>query len=177
MNGTHQCDSLPPSLPHSNFLYLIKEIPRDTLSLTSATFRNTSVHTLRAVTMPILWLVASQRSLHNAPIFRLLLKVAVNGTHQCDSIEFLRDRKIPTTTKFGVGDKVAALCHCRAAIRYFYFSSVPGSRHLLSASFCWARREFHALKFFFAKQNFARHFATHVFSSTFHLGFPSGIIR
>ena len=26
----------------------------------------------------------SQRSLHNAPIFRLLLKVAVNGTHQCD---------------------------------------------------------------------------------------------
>ena len=28
--------------------------------------------------------LASQRSLHNAPIFRLLLKVAVNGTHQCD---------------------------------------------------------------------------------------------
>ena len=27
---------------------------------------------------------ASQRSLHNAPIFRLLLKVAVKGTHQCD---------------------------------------------------------------------------------------------
>ena len=27
---------------------------------------------------------ASQRSLHNAPIFRFLLKVAVNGTHQCD---------------------------------------------------------------------------------------------
>ena len=26
----------------------------------------------------------SQRSLHNAPIFRLLLKVAVDGTHQCD---------------------------------------------------------------------------------------------
>ena len=48
-----------------------------------------------------LLLLASQRSLHNAPIFRLLLKVAVNGTHQCDSIEFLRDRKIPTITKFG----------------------------------------------------------------------------
>ena len=31
---------------------------------------------------------ASQRSLHNAPIFRLLLKVAVNGTHQCDSSNF-----------------------------------------------------------------------------------------
>ena len=32
----------------------------------------------------------SQRSLHNAPIFRLLLKVAVKGTHQCDSYQFLR---------------------------------------------------------------------------------------
>ena len=31
---------------------------------------------------------ASQRSLHNAPIFRLLLKVAVNGTHQCDFHNF-----------------------------------------------------------------------------------------
>ena len=31
---------------------------------------------------------ASQRSLHNAPIFRLLLKVAVNGTHQCDFQNF-----------------------------------------------------------------------------------------
>ena len=30
----------------------------------------------------------SQRSLHNAPIFRLLLKVAVNGTHQCDLFNF-----------------------------------------------------------------------------------------
>ena len=32
--------------------------------------------------------VTSQRSLHNAPIFRLLLKVAVNGTHQCDFLNF-----------------------------------------------------------------------------------------
>ena len=32
--------------------------------------------------------VASQRSLHYAPIFRLLLKVAVNGTHQCDFLNF-----------------------------------------------------------------------------------------
>ena len=31
---------------------------------------------------------ASQRSLHNAPIFRLLLKVAVKGTHQCDFTNF-----------------------------------------------------------------------------------------
>ena len=30
----------------------------------------------------------SQRSLHNAPIFRLLLKVAVKGTHQCDFMNF-----------------------------------------------------------------------------------------
>ena len=30
----------------------------------------------------------SQRSLHNAPIFRLLLKVAVKGTHQCDLSNF-----------------------------------------------------------------------------------------
>ena len=34
---------------------------------------------------------ASQRSLHNTPIFRLLLKVAVNGTHQCDSFNFCGD--------------------------------------------------------------------------------------
>ncbi len=32
--------------------------------------------------------MVSQRSLHNAPIFRLLLKVAVNGTHQCDFLNF-----------------------------------------------------------------------------------------
>jgi hypothetical protein len=30
----------------------------------------------------------SQRSLQDAPIFRLLLKVAVKGTHQCDFINF-----------------------------------------------------------------------------------------
>ena len=58
----------------------------------------------------MLRLVASQRSLHNAPIFRLLLKVAVNGTHQCDSIEFLRDRKIPTITQVGLGEQCVALC-------------------------------------------------------------------
>ena len=32
--------------------------------------------------------VASQRSLHYTPIFRLLLKVAVNGTRQCDFLIF-----------------------------------------------------------------------------------------
>ena len=33
----------------------------------------------------------SQRSLHNAPIFRLLLKVAVNGTRSYDFLQFLKD--------------------------------------------------------------------------------------
>jgi hypothetical protein len=32
--------------------------------------------------------LASQCSLHSEPIFRLLLKVAVNGTHQCESLNF-----------------------------------------------------------------------------------------
>ena len=32
--------------------------------------------------------ISSQRSLHCAPIFRLLLKVAVNGTRQCDFHNF-----------------------------------------------------------------------------------------
>ena len=32
--------------------------------------------------------VSSQRSVHDASIFRLLLKVAVNGTHQCDFLNF-----------------------------------------------------------------------------------------
>ena len=38
---------------------------------------------------------ASQRPLHNAPIFRLLLKVAVKGTHQCDFLICLRGRLVP----------------------------------------------------------------------------------
>ena len=37
----------------------------------------------------------SQRSLQPEPIFRLLLKVAVNGTHQCDSQQFLREARFP----------------------------------------------------------------------------------
>ena len=45
-------------------------------------------HTLpRDTPMPI-HALSSQRSLHNAPIFRLLLKVAVKGTHQCDFFNF-----------------------------------------------------------------------------------------
>ena len=38
----------------------------------------------------------SQCSLHNASIFRLLLKVAVNGTHQCESLNFC-GTLVPTT--------------------------------------------------------------------------------
>ena len=33
--------------------------------------------------------IVSQRSLHDAPIFRLLLKVAVDGMYQCDCLKFL----------------------------------------------------------------------------------------
>ena len=40
---------------------------------------------------------SSQRSLHNAPIFRLLLKVAVNGTHQCDFLNFCGPFKVQHT--------------------------------------------------------------------------------
>ena len=34
--------------------------------------------------------MSSQRSLHSASMFRLVLKVAVNGTHQCDFHNFLK---------------------------------------------------------------------------------------
>ena len=50
--------------------------------------RNTTSR-IRAMRFRNPWvMVASQRSLHNAPIFRLLLKVAVKGTHQCDFLNF-----------------------------------------------------------------------------------------
>ena len=42
----------------------------------------------------------SQRSLQDAPIFRLLLKVAVKGTHQCDFLNFLGDSWFPTLLTF-----------------------------------------------------------------------------
>jgi hypothetical protein len=48
----------------------------------SRNIQDTSAQALSAQSPP------SQRSLHNAPIFRLLLKVAVNGTHQCDCRNF-----------------------------------------------------------------------------------------
>ena len=41
---------------------------------------------------PPINICTSQCSLHNAPIFRLLLKVAVKGTHQCESLNFCGTR-------------------------------------------------------------------------------------
>ena len=42
---------------------------------------------------------ASQRSLQDAPIFRLLLKVAVKGTHQCDFLNFWGSSWLPTISR------------------------------------------------------------------------------
>ena len=55
----------------------------------------------------------SQCSLHNAPIFRLLLKVAVNGTHQCESQNLCGDlcpnsSSVMTTP----ARQPAPTCHC-----------------------------------------------------------------
>ena len=50
--------------------------------------RNDLMHLLLRSSLLSCQGVSSQRSLHNAPIFRLLLKVAVNGTHQCDYSNF-----------------------------------------------------------------------------------------
>jgi hypothetical protein len=50
---------------------------------------------MRANFIRVRWTLAvkaSQRSLHNAPIFRLLLKVAVIGTQQCESPNFCGDQ-------------------------------------------------------------------------------------
>jgi hypothetical protein len=47
--------------------------------------------------------IPSQRSLHYAPIFRLLLKVAVKGTHQCDLSNFCGVFWTPTFSSRGQG--------------------------------------------------------------------------
>ena len=49
---------------------------------------STSEYPFLVKPIPHLQSLVSQRSLHNEPIFRLLLKVAVNGTHQCDFLNF-----------------------------------------------------------------------------------------
>ena len=70
----------------------------------------------------------SQRSLHSAPIFRLLLKVAVNGTHQCDSNNFCgasssNNKLMPTDHEGSVrqlgnagGNIVDCRCSCQAPL-------------------------------------------------------------
>ena len=42
----------------------------------------------QALVMYLGRLLISQRSLHNAPTFRLLLKVAMEGTHECEFLNF-----------------------------------------------------------------------------------------
>ena len=62
--------------------------PRLARSTAQRATRLTGVETLCALPVWAHRCHPSQRSLHNAPIFRLLLKVAVNGTHQCDFSNF-----------------------------------------------------------------------------------------
>ena len=62
--------------------------PRLARSTAQRATRLTGVDTLCAIPVWAPRCSPSQRSLHNAPIFRLLLKVAVNGTHQCDFSNF-----------------------------------------------------------------------------------------
>ena len=58
--------------------------------------------------------VASQRSLHYAPIFRLLLKVAVNGTHQCDFLNFC-GASVPTIG-FDINHVLNDIIACRLKV-------------------------------------------------------------
>ena len=59
---------------------------------------NTSVHRTNSLEIRLACLLPSQRSLHKEPIFRLILKVAVNGTHEypfCGSAHRLSLTAIP----------------------------------------------------------------------------------
>ena len=70
--------------------------PRLPRSTAQRATRITDVDTLCAIPVWAPRCSPSQRSLHNAPIFRLLLKVAVNGTHQCGFINFCGALWAPT---------------------------------------------------------------------------------
>ena len=64
-------------------------------------------------------LLPSQRFLHDAPIFRLLLKVAVNGTHQCDFLNFcgaLGPNKSGTAAQVCIEDGRSAMSVCTQRI-------------------------------------------------------------
>ena len=54
-------------------------------------------------------LSASQCSLQYEPIFRLLLKVAVNGTHQCESHQFLQGLRPNNTERRAQGTFIRSL--------------------------------------------------------------------
>ena len=58
----------------------------------------------------------SQRSLQDAPIFRLLLKVAVKGTHQCDYSNFWGSFGLPTKTKTEAGRTQGQRCGTAAQL-------------------------------------------------------------
>ena len=92
---------------------------------------NTTCSITEGALIPIVQgLRTSQRSLHNAPIFRLLLKVAVNGTHQYDFTNFCGQR-CPTkaTSMFGLHIKktfATADCHrfrCRAIAEIYLLAT------------------------------------------------------
>ena len=78
----------------------------------------------------------SQRSLHNAPIFRLLLKVAVNGTHQCGFFNFCGALWAPTPLLAGA--RVRRGRRACARIRAF-----PAPPHLLACIVAHTARALH----------------------------------
>lgn len=61
-------------------------------ALATATHSPANLHSVMNMVSAVMHLerqcTPSQRSLQDAPIFRLLLKVAVKGTHQCDFLNF-----------------------------------------------------------------------------------------
>ena len=78
----------------------------------------------------------SQRSLHNAPIFRLLLKVAVNGTHQCGFFNFCGALWAPTPLLAGA--RVRRGRRACARIR-----ALPAPPHLLACIVAHTARALH----------------------------------
>ena len=89
----------------------------------------------------------SQRSLHYAPIFRLLLKVAVNGTHQCDFLNFC-GASVPTISPSAIA---RLMCVCVWVMRFKVFGG-PGKHE----------RPIHEPRLFCSKCDFGKgreHFA------------------
>ena len=82
---------------------------------------------------------ASQRSLHNAPIFRLLLKVAVNGMHQCDFLNFCGalglqpNKPYPARSAGSAAARLKRLASQQRAWRWSPFCSAALPRRLRSS--------------------------------------------